>query len=66
LVTGGAHGLGIDVGLGQHAAAQQHGDLARVDAIVLGLAAVDRLHIQRLAEDEGDALLGAQIGEPVT
>ena len=36
-----------------------------VDAIVLGLAAVDGFHVQRVAEHEGDPLAGAEIGEPV-
>src|SRR3990172_1719307 len=64
-VPGGPHGLGVDVGLGQHAAAQQHGDLVGIDLVVLGLAAVDGLRGQGVAEDEGDAFLGAQVGEPV-
>src|SRR5207244_7669426 len=33
----------IDVGDWKHAAAQETGDLGRVDAVVLGLATVDRL-----------------------
>ena len=37
----------------------------RVDAVVLRLAAVDRLHVERVAEDEGDAFGGAEVGEPV-
>ena len=56
---------GIDVGLRQHAAAQQHGDLVRVDLVVLGLAAVDGLHRERVAEHERDAFGGADVGEPV-
>src|SRR5262249_40172822 len=40
-VAGLAHALGVDVGLGQHAAAQQDGDLLGVDLVGLGLAAVD-------------------------
>ena len=34
-------------------------------SVVLGLAAVDGLHVQGVAEDEGDLLLVAQVGEPV-
>jgi hypothetical protein len=36
-----------------------------VDLVVLGLPPVDRLHRQRVAEDEGDAVGRAEIGEPV-
>ncbi len=51
--------------MGKHAAAEQAGDLAGVDLVVLGLAAVDGLHVQGVAEDEGDALVLAEVGEPV-
>ena len=44
---------------------EQPGDLLGVDLVVLGLAAVDGLHVQRVAEDEGDPLGGAEVGEPV-
>ena len=64
-VTGGPHRLRIDVGLGERAAAEQAGQLPGVDGVGLGLAAVDRLEVQRVAQDEGDALGGAQVGEPV-
>ena len=64
-VAGGAHALRIDVGLRQHAAAQEHGDLSSIDTVVLGLAAVNRFHVQRVAEDEGDTFVSAQIGEPI-
>ena len=37
----------------------------RIDLVVLGFAAVDRLHGQRMAEDEGDALSGTEIREPI-
>jgi hypothetical protein len=36
-----------------------------VNPVVLGLAAVDRLHVEGVAEDEGDGFLGAEVGEPV-
>ena len=32
---------------------------------MLGLAAGDGFHIEGVAEDEGDALVGAEIGQPV-
>ena len=44
-IPGGAHGGGIDVGHGEVTAAQESGDLAGIDAVVLGLPAVDGLHV---------------------
>jgi hypothetical protein len=63
-VAGRAHLRRIDVGFREHPAAQERGDLVGVDPIVLGLAAMDGLHVQGVAEDEADLLAGAQIGEP--
>ena len=36
-----------------------------VDAVVLGLGPMDGLHVQRVTEDEGDGMLGAEVSEPV-
>jgi hypothetical protein len=47
-----AHARRIDVGLREHAAAQQHRDLVGVDAVVLRLAAVNGLHVEGVAEHE--------------
>src|SRR5207249_4411742 len=44
---------------------QEPRDLAGIDAVVLGLAAVDGLHVQGMAEHEGDFVILAQIGQPV-
>src|SRR5688572_11049626 len=63
--TGGAYLSGIDVGLWQHAAAQQGGNFLRIDLVIFGLAAVDGVHIERMSQDEGNALLSAEIGEPI-
>jgi len=41
------------------------GDLVGVDAVVLGLAAVDEFPIQGVTHDEVDFVLGAAVGEPV-
>ncbi len=60
-----ALGPRIDVGHGKHAAAEEAGDLGGVDAIVLGLAAVDRFHVEGVAEREGDLVVLAEIGEPI-
>ncbi len=64
-VAGGAHLARVDVGDGEVTAAQEHGELVGVEAVVLGFPAVDRLHIVGVAEDEGDVLVGAQVGDPV-
>src|SRR5262245_947921 len=42
-VPGGSHFWRIDIGHRQHPAAQQHSDLVRIDPVVLGFAAVDRI-----------------------
>jgi hypothetical protein len=60
-----AHALGVGVGEREGAAAEQPGDLAGVDAIILGLAAVDGFHVQGVSEHEGDILFDAEIGDPV-
>jgi hypothetical protein len=57
--------LGVDVSLGQHAAAEQDGNRVGVDFVRLGLAAVDGLHVQSVAKDEGALFLLTEIGEPV-
>ena len=64
-VAGGPHFPRVHVRHGKHAAAQEHGDLVSVDLVILGFAAVDSLHVQGMAEDEGDALLRAKVGERV-
>lgn len=64
-VAGGAFLARINVGVGEIAAAQQRGDLQGVDAIVLGLAAMDGLHVEGVPEDELDALLGTEVGDSV-
>ena len=64
-ISGCAHRLGIDIGLRQHPAAQQPRDLVRVDPVVLGFAAVDRTHVERVPQHEHDALARAQVRQPV-
>ena len=51
--------------VGHGAAAEKHGDLVAVDLVVLGLAAVNGLHVERMAQHERDVLAGAQSGQPV-
>src|SRR5262249_13022798 len=64
-VACGAHAGRVDVGDRDVAAAEQAGDLAGVDLIVLALAAVNGFHVQGGPQDEGDVLLGAEVGQPV-
>ena len=64
-VTGRPHVGGLDRGLGRHAAAQQRGNLVGIALVVFGLAPVKGLHIERMARDEGNPLLGAEVGQPV-
>jgi hypothetical protein len=63
-VPGGAHPGGVDIGLGEHAAAPQDGDLVRIEPSMLGLAPVDGLHGEGVAQHEGKALAGTQVGRP--
>ena len=58
-------GARVDVSEGEHAAAEHVGEFAGVDLVALGLAAVDVLHGQGVAEHEGNAFVFAEIGEPV-
>lgn len=64
-VAGGAHLRWINISQREVPTAQQMCDLVGIDLVVLGFAAVDRLHIQRMAEHELDLLGGTEIGEPV-
>ena len=64
-VTGSAHVGGIDIGLREHAAAQQRRNLLRIDLVVFGLTAMDSLHIEGMTEDERDTFVGTEVGEPV-
>jgi hypothetical protein len=36
-----------------------------IDCIVLGLTPTNRLHIEGMAQDEGNPLVGAEVGQPV-
>lgn len=40
-IPGEAHRPGIDISHGEHSAAQQRGDLERIDSVVLGFAPMD-------------------------
>ena len=64
-ITGGPPFRRIGIGDGEIAALEQTGDFIGIDFIVLGLAAMDCPHIQGVAEDEGELLGGAEIGQPI-
>ena len=64
-VTGRMPLSGIDVGLGQHAAAEEHRHRMGIDCIVLGLTAMHRLQIEGMAQDAGKPRGGAEVGQPV-
>jgi hypothetical protein len=64
-VAGGPHPFRIGVRLGQHAAAEEHGDFFRIDLVVLGFPSMNGLHVEGVAENEGNVVLGTQIGQPV-
>jgi len=64
-IASGPHLGGIDIGLRDHSTSQKDRDLVGVDAIVLGLSAVDGFHVEGMAEDEWDLFAGTEVGEPV-
>jgi hypothetical protein len=64
-ITGCAHGSGVGVGHREGASAEEGGDFFRIDSIVFAFAAMDSLHVEGMAQDEGDLFLDADIGEPV-
>ncbi len=41
------------------------GDLLAIELVGFGLGPVDGPHVERMAEDEGDALLVAKVGKPL-
>ena len=51
-ITRGAPRLRVHAGLRQHPATQQRCDLVRIDPIILGFAAVDGTHVQRMPQHE--------------
>ena len=64
-VAGGPPRLRVNVGLGEGAALEEPRQLFGVDGVGFGFAAVDGLEVEGVAEDEGDGLAGAQVGQPV-
>src|SRR4029453_6200590 len=64
-IAGGAHLGWVNISHRDHAAAQQDSDFLGIDFIVFGFAAMDGFHVKRVAQDELDSFLRAQIGQPV-
>ena len=64
-IPGRPHGSRIGVGLGEESSPEQASGLERIDAVVLGFGPVDGLHVEGMAENEGDLVLGAEVSEPV-
>jgi hypothetical protein len=62
--TGGTHVGWIDRGLRAHTTTQERRHLLRVDPVVCGLAPMDGLHREGMAEDTRDACIGTQVSEP--
>lgn len=63
-VAGGPPLGGRAGGLWEPPATQQHRDWLGVERVVVGRAAVDGLHRQRVPEDPGQLFLGPEVGEP--
>ena len=64
-ISGGSHSCGIDIGMREHTASEQGGDLMGVDLVVFGFSSVDGFHVEGMAEDEGDGLSRAEVSDPV-
>jgi hypothetical protein len=64
-VAGLPFGPRVGVGQREQTAPEHGGQLAGVDLVALGLALVDVLHGQGVAEGERDALVVTQVGQPV-
>jgi hypothetical protein len=64
-VTGGAPLSRLDRRLWEQATAQYHGNLGRIDRVVCGVAARDGFHGEGMAQDTGEFLVSAEIGEPI-
>ena len=64
-ISSRAHAFWIDISLGNHSATQKGRALMSVGLVVLGLAAMDRLHVERVSQNEGDPFSSVKIGDPV-
>ena len=64
-VSRGSHLGRVGVGERHSSSSQEHGDLQGIELIVLGLGAMDKPHVERVAEDEIDLFSQTEIGQPV-
>jgi len=64
-VAGRTHRRWRDRGLRKQAATEEHSHFVRIDLVIFGLAAVDGFHREGVTEDDGNALRGAEVSEPV-
>ena len=64
-ITGSAHLGRIDIGFWKPTAAEQGGNLVRVDFVILGLAAVHGFPRERMSQNTGNAFLSAEVGKPI-
>jgi hypothetical protein len=64
-ITSGAPLSGIDIGLWEHATAQQGSHLWLIDLVILGLTPVNGFHIESMTQNQGNVLFGTQVGEPL-
>jgi hypothetical protein len=64
-ITGRAHLGRIDIGFWKHAAAEQGGNLLRVDFVVFGFTAVDGFHVEGMPQHKGNTLWRTEVGQPV-
>jgi hypothetical protein len=64
-VPSGPHLDRVDIGLWEHATAQQGGNLLGIDFVVFGFAAVNGFHIQGMAQDEGNPFCSTQVRKPI-
>jgi hypothetical protein len=63
-VPGRPHRGRLAIRLRPQAPAEEHGDCLGVARVMFGLAAVDRLHLERVAEDNREAFVRTQVGAP--
>lgn len=63
-ISRGPHLGRVHRGLGHQAATQEPGNCMGVDRVVCGLTPMDRLQVQGMAEDERDAFVSPEVGQP--
>jgi hypothetical protein len=64
-IPGCSHLGRIRIGHGDHAPSEENGDLTGIDFIVFGFTAMDGFHVEGMTQDKGDAVVFAEISDPV-